>query len=223
MASRLVYALTMLASALLSPAANTQELNAWDQRGAAQPGIHGEPKTRAEVIAELADARQAGWRINSAEVSWFAEPALVAQLAQRSQERVARRVQAERLVAAHKRQLERVATAPPRQRRPAITLPAVATAPVYTAATARPSPVIPATALAIRSEPVWPAVLPLAPEPLRATELPPLMVREDRLDFRLVDDGEAGVASRTELPAIEPPAAPAAAETRSTSRSAEQV
>jgi len=220
--SRLAIALSVLACASLLPAggAHGQELNAWDMRGATPLPTYGEPKTRAEVRAELADAREAGWNLNSGEVSWFPEPALAMQLAQRAEERVARRVEAARLAAAHRRQVERVVPVGLRQLRPDFVLPGAIAAEVETAVAV---PLAPAVTSGIREDGRAIEVLPLGPSPAQQrTELPPLMLREDRLDFRPLDRVGARVRPHTELPAIEPPEAPPSAGSMPVSPSADR-
>lgn len=207
-------------AALAGTMASAQELNHWDERGAAPLQGYGEPKTRAEVRAELADARAAGWRLNSGEVSWFAEPGVVTRLAHKAHERVARRVQSQGLAAAHKQQFERVVPVGLRQRRPDFVLPAAIAAPVQTAVVV---PVLPASAAPIRGDAQSVPVFPLLPEPGQGrTELPPLMLREDRLDFRAGETIPAEPAHRALLPATEPPEAPASADSMSVWPSADQ-
>lgn len=206
----LVFALTTLAGVMAMTAARAQELNAWDQRGAAPLPAHAEPKTRAEVRAELPDAREAGWQTNSGKLSWFPEPALIIRLAQRAEERVARRVQAERLAAAHKRQVERVPPVALRQLRPALTLPA-AHAPALDAVAALPTSARPTTATAIRSDAAPMAVRRSCS--YRFDIRPNCAVDVARGSARLSRGRhfEAGAVQRAQLPVIEPPEAPASA------------
>lgn len=223
--SRTTFAIALnagAACAALCLPAYAQEMNVWDMQGVAAFPAAGQSKTRAEVVAELADARAAGWQINGGEPSWFPELGLVLTLTQRSEQRLAGRVESALLATVRTPQPERAArtAAEPTRVSLPISTPASATPPLDTAAAA---PSLPAPWSGL--EPLAPTPqLPSAPEPvLRTSELLPLRVRDDRLDFRFNENTLPEPAPTAYLPAIEPPEAPTlAAPTHEASLTADQ-